>query len=102
MDAAEKAEFARDMVDLFAERCRGYGTGVDVGHVLRGVLGLIRKHRVRIDANFATLVRNWLCFEWEMNVASTSCLCGLVYEYLYDLTPIDFLSGMLYDTMSRW
>jgi predicted unusual protein kinase regulating ubiquinone biosynthesis (AarF/ABC1/UbiB family) len=51
------------MVKMFAERCRGYGTDVDVGHVLRGVLGLIRIHKVRIDANFATLVVNCLCME---------------------------------------
>jgi aarF domain-containing kinase len=55
--------FMDDMVELFAERCRGYGMDVDVGHVLRGILGLIRKHQVRIDANFATLVVNCLCVE---------------------------------------
>ena len=59
----ERQGFIQDMDDLFVERCRGYGTDVDVGHVLRGVLGLIRKHRVRIDANFATLVVNILCLE---------------------------------------
>ena len=59
----ERQSFVEDMVKLFEERCRGYGTGVDVGFVLRGVLGLIRKHRVRIDANFATLVINALCVE---------------------------------------
>jgi len=63
MDEAERASFEQDMVELFEERCKGYRTGVDVGHVLRGVLGLIRKHRVRIDANFATLVVNCLCVE---------------------------------------
>ena len=57
MSAENRDAFARDMVELFGERCRGYGTNVDVGHVLRGVLGLVRTHRVRIDANFATLVR---------------------------------------------
>ena len=55
--------FSRDMVQMFSERCRGYGTGVDVGDVLRGVLKLIRKHHVRIDANYATLVVNALCVE---------------------------------------
>jgi predicted unusual protein kinase regulating ubiquinone biosynthesis (AarF/ABC1/UbiB family) len=55
--------FMDDMVELFAERCRGYGMDVDVGNVLRGILGLIRKHQVRIDANFATLVVNCLCVE---------------------------------------
>lgn len=63
MTDEQRRLFAADMVILFSERCRGYGTGVDVGHVLRGVLGLIRKHRVRIDANFATLVINCLCIE---------------------------------------
>lgn len=38
----EKEAFIEDMEALFAERCRGYGTNVDVGDVLRGILGLIR------------------------------------------------------------
>lgn len=60
---SERDDFRADMVEMFAERCQGYGTNVDVGHVLRGVLGLIRKHHVRIDANYATLVVNVLCVE---------------------------------------
>jgi predicted unusual protein kinase regulating ubiquinone biosynthesis (AarF/ABC1/UbiB family) len=63
MTIAEKRYFVADMVLLFQECCRGYGTDVDVGQVLRGILTLIRKHRVRIDANFATLVINCLCIE---------------------------------------
>jgi predicted unusual protein kinase regulating ubiquinone biosynthesis (AarF/ABC1/UbiB family) len=63
MTLEQKRFFAADMVLLFNERCLGYGTNVDVGYVLRGVLNLIRKHRVRIDANFATLVINCLCIE---------------------------------------
>jgi predicted unusual protein kinase regulating ubiquinone biosynthesis (AarF/ABC1/UbiB family) len=63
MTEEQRRSFAADMVTLFSERCRGYETGVDVGYVLRGVLGIIRKHRVRIDANFATLVINCLCIE---------------------------------------
>lgn len=63
MSADEKEAFTKDMVELFKERCRGYGTHVDVGDVLRGILGLIRKHQVRVDANFATLVVNALCLE---------------------------------------
>ncbi len=55
--------FTEDMKVLFTERCRGYGTNVDVGDVLRGVLGLVRKHQVRINANYATLVVNVLCIE---------------------------------------
>lgn len=53
----------QDMSDLFGKYCRGYGTNVEVGDVLRGILGLIRKHKVRIDANYATLVMNALCIE---------------------------------------
>jgi aarF domain-containing kinase len=63
MSDEKRSAFMDDMVELFAERCRGYGMDVDVGHVLRGILGLIRKHQVRIDANFATLVVNCLCVE---------------------------------------
>jgi predicted unusual protein kinase regulating ubiquinone biosynthesis (AarF/ABC1/UbiB family) len=57
----QEEAFAQDMDALFKEKCNGYGTNVDVGEVLRGVLGLIRTHRVRIDANYATLVVNCLC-----------------------------------------
>ena len=59
----EREAFVKAMIALFEERCRGYGTNVDVGHDLRGVLGLIRDHKVRIDANFATLTVNCLCVE---------------------------------------
>jgi len=48
MSQEEQQAFAQEMEELFAEKCRGYGTNVDVGEVLREVLGLIRKHRVRI------------------------------------------------------
>ena len=59
----EKQAFTNDVCLIFQERCKGYGTDVDVGDVLRGIMGLIRKHRVRIDANYATLVVNALCVE---------------------------------------
>lgn len=63
MSPEREQEFAADMQALFEERCRGYGTNVAVGDVLRGVLGLVRKYQVRVDANFATLVVNVLCLE---------------------------------------
>lgn len=63
ISSEERECFKNEMSSLFAERCRGYGTNVDVGNVLRGVLGLIRDHRIRIDANYATLVVNVLCIE---------------------------------------
>ena len=59
----EQQAFSDDICLVFQERCQGYGTDVDVGNVLRGILGMIRKHRVRIDANYATLVVNALCIE---------------------------------------
>ena len=70
MGETEKEIFAKEMDTLFAERCQGYGTNVDVGGVLRGVLALIRQHHIRIDANFATLVVNILCVE---SLASRVC-----------------------------
>jgi aarF domain-containing kinase len=59
----ERQAFIDDIILVFEERCRGYHTNVDVGHVLRGILSMIRKHHVRIDANYATLVVNALCVE---------------------------------------
>jgi predicted unusual protein kinase regulating ubiquinone biosynthesis (AarF/ABC1/UbiB family) len=66
----ERNEFIHDMVQLFHERCHGYGTNVDLGNVLRGVLVLLGKHKVRVDANFATLVVNVLCVQ---GLASDVC-----------------------------
>jgi aarF domain-containing kinase len=59
----ERQAFIHDIILVFEERCQGYHTNVDVGHVLRGILSVIRKHHVRIDANYATLVVNALCVE---------------------------------------
>eukprot|EP00934_Nitzschia_sp_Nitz4_P004852 Nitzschia sp. Nitz4//scaffold33_size148984//16272//18304//NITZ4_002911-RA/size148984-snap-gene-0.16-mRNA-1//-1//CDS//3329548376//4842//frame0 len=58
-----KEAFQNDMVSLFQLQCRGYGANVDVSSVLRGMLRLIRKHRIQIDANYATLVINVLSLE---------------------------------------
>jgi len=62
-EATTNEEFVADMRELFKEKCRGYGHNVDVGEVLRGVLNLVRKHQIRINANYATLVVNVLCIE---------------------------------------
>ena len=35
MDKEENEAFAAEMSELFAEKCRGYGTNVDCGEVLR-------------------------------------------------------------------
>ena len=62
-ECATPLEFEADMVHFFRETCRGYGTNVAFGVVLKGVLGLVRKHRVTLDANYMTLVMNVLCLE---------------------------------------
>jgi aarF domain-containing kinase len=59
----ERQIFRNEMVEFFKTNCRGYGTNVDVGVAFRGILGLIREHGIRIDANYATLVINVLCIE---------------------------------------
>ena len=59
----EKEAFTKDVIELFKERCRGYGTNVDFGNVLRGVLGIVKKHHVQLGANYATLVVNALCLD---------------------------------------
>ena len=59
----EKEFFIQDIITLFEERCQGYGTNVDFGHVLRGVLGVVKKHRIQLGANYATLVVNALCLD---------------------------------------
>ena len=48
-ECATPLEFEADMVRFFRETCRGYGTNVAFGVVLKGVLGLVRKHRVTLD-----------------------------------------------------
>lgn len=58
-----KAAFTEDMDTLFKRVCRGYGTHVDIGNVLRSVLKLIREHRISIDVNYATLIMNVLCLD---------------------------------------
>jgi len=55
------------MTELFRVTCRGYGTNVNVGEVLRGVLTLVRIHRIAIDVNYATLVMNVLCLDGLAN-----------------------------------
>jgi len=63
VSAAQQAAFTKDMDDYFRLNCHGYGTNVDLGSVLRGVLDLVRRHGVRVDVNYATLVMNALCLD---------------------------------------
>lgn len=63
LDDKRRNAFRSDMVNLFKSVARGYGTNVDLGTVLRGVLSLVREHKVTIEANYATLVLNALCLD---------------------------------------
>merc|ERR1712194_100638 len=53
----------RDIEAMCASKCRGYGTGIDVGDVVRDMMQLMYRHEVPIDGNYATLVANMLCLE---------------------------------------
>ena len=59
----QRAAFADAMERLFAQHCRGFRQGADVGAVLRASLGAVREHGVRIDGRFATAMVNLLCVE---------------------------------------
>jgi aarF domain-containing kinase len=58
-----RMKFRKGMVELFGKVCRGYGTHVDIGEVLRGILSLVRDNKISIDANYATLVLNAMCLD---------------------------------------
>lgn len=59
----QKEGFRKGMELLFAEKCKGYGTGIDLGEVLRGVLGLCRIYEITVNANYATLIMNAMCLD---------------------------------------
>jgi len=59
----QRAEFIAGMDLFFQESCRGYGRGVNIGVVLRGLLKLVRQHRIAVEANYATLIMNTLCLD---------------------------------------
>lgn len=59
----ERGNFTKAMQLMFEEHCRGYGTQVEIGEVIRRCLRMLRQHKVRIDVNYATLILNVLCLE---------------------------------------
>ncbi|CAM9824375.1 unnamed protein product [Pylaiella littoralis] len=59
----ERGAFLADMDAVFKDRCKGYNTGVDVGNILRGILTCVRRHSVRVDVEYATLILNILCLD---------------------------------------
>ena len=69
--------FIADVDVLFKRVCRGYGRNTQMGTVLRGILGIVRDHKVAIDSNYATLVLNALCLD------------GLGYQILPSYNVLD-------------
>ena len=59
----QREAFIKDVITYFEDRCKGYGTNVDFGEVLRGILGIVKEHRIQFGANYATLVVNALCLD---------------------------------------
>ena len=50
-------------ISMCAERCQGYGTGLDPGNVVRELMQLMFRHGVSMGGNYATLIVNMLCIE---------------------------------------
>lgn len=61
--SSNPAAFTAEVQAMCAESCRGYGTGIDVGAVIREMMQLMYRHSVSIDGNYATLIANLLCLE---------------------------------------
>jgi len=89
VDPVTIAAFSDAMGKFFAEHCRGYGTGIELAGVLRGVLGLVREYSVRIDVNYATLIMNALCLD------------GLAKALLPDYNVMDAAAPLL-RAYGRW
>lgn len=56
-------QFTADLAASYAVVCRGFGTGTQLGDVLRATLELVRTYGVSVEANYMTLVINALCLE---------------------------------------
>lgn len=55
--------FVSDVSTMCTEKCKGYGTGLNMGVVIREMMQLMYRHSVPIDGNYATLIANMLCLE---------------------------------------
>jgi len=54
--------FVADVCAMCDEKCKGYGTELDMGVVIREMMQLMYRHSVPIG-NYATLIANMLCLE---------------------------------------
>ena len=84
-----RAAFTADLAASYAVVCRGFGTGTQLGEVLRATLELVRKHGVTIEANYMTLVVNALCLEGLAQELEPS------YNVLDAARPLLAASGVL-------
>ncbi|CAE8606478.1 unnamed protein product [Polarella glacialis] len=55
--------FISDVKTMCSKDCLGYGTGLNIGKVIREMMQLMYRHSVPIDGNYATLIANMLCLE---------------------------------------
>ena len=60
---AQRQALGRSMQRVFDTHCRGFRSGADVGAALRGTLGALREHRVRLDGRSAATLVNLLCVQ---------------------------------------
>ena len=60
---AQRQALGRSMQRVFDTHCRGFRSGADVGAALRGTLGALREHRVRLDGKSAATLVNLLCVQ---------------------------------------
>lgn len=58
-----RRRFTDEISSFFTATTKGYGKGVDIGTTLRGILTLVRKYQISIDANYATIIMNALCLD---------------------------------------
>jgi len=59
----DPAKYLVAMEQFFATDCLGYGKGIDIDHVVRGLLTLAYRHNVTIDGSYACVIANMLCLQ---------------------------------------
>ena len=59
----QRIALGQSMQRVFDTHCRGFRTGADVGAALRGTLGALREHAVRLDGKSAATLVNLLCVQ---------------------------------------
>ena len=61
---------------------------MDVGNILRGVLTCVRRHSVRVDVEYATLILNILCLD---RIGKVTLELGIPFEASAFIFPIPLI-----------